>query len=182
MKVNNTNVNGVKLILPDVYADPRGSFQELWQRNRYLEAGLGLQFVQDNLSRSCKNTLRGLHYQIDHAQGKLVQAISGEIFDVAVDLRKESSTFGHWFGTILSEKEPRQIYLPEGIAHGFLVMSEEAVVLYKCTDFYLPAAERTLLWDDPEVGIDWPLDGEPILSEKDLKGVALSEAEVFCNE
>lgn len=179
MKVTTTSLDGVKLIEPDVFADARGQFQELWQRNRYLEASLGLQYLQDNLSRSTRNTLRGLHYQIDRPQGKLIQVLDGRIYDVAVDMRRASPTFGEWFGIELKSETPRQIYIGPGFAHGFLVLSEHAMVLYKCTDLYSPNGERSLLWNDPELGIDWPLDGEPKLSEKDRDGIPLAQAEVF---
>ena len=179
MKVIETELPGVVIVEPAVYGDARGFFKEIWQGRRYGEVGIDLEFVQDNLSRSSARTLRGLHYQIPHAQGKLVQALAGEVFDVAVDLRRGSATFGHWTGVSLSESNHRQMYVPPGFAHGFCVVSETADVLYKCTDFYFPESERTLLWTDPSIGIEWPLTGEPILSEKDQNGVPLAETRTY---
>jgi dTDP-4-dehydrorhamnose 3,5-epimerase len=179
MKVTPTSLAGVLLIEPDLHHDPRGRFQELWQSDRYREHGLDVQFVQDNLSHSRQATLRGLHYQIRCPQGKLIQVLSGRIFDVAVDLRRDSETFGRSFGVELEAERPRQIYVPPGCAHGFLVLSESADVLYKCTDRYHAEHERTLLWNDPDLGIDWPLRFEPLLSDKDRLGKPLAESETY---
>ena len=179
MQVLKTEIPGVSIIEPGVFEDSRGLFKETYERNRYADAGIAEEFVQDNLSRSCRGTLRGLHYQRQHPQGKLVQVFRGEIFDVAVDLRRNSPQFGKWVGVILSESNHRQFYVPEGFAHGFCVLSETADVFYKCTDFYHPEHERTLLWNDPDVNIQWPLQAEPILSEKDGKGTLLSEIDAF---
>jgi dTDP-4-dehydrorhamnose 3,5-epimerase len=171
----------VVLVEPRVFGDERGYFMEVWHALKFAEAGLDLSFVQDNQSRSRKGTLRGLHYQIEHAQGKLVRAISGTIFDVAVDLRRRSPSFGRWVGASLSGENKSQLYVPPGFAHGFLVTSEDAVVEYKCTDFYSPAHERSLVWDDPTVAIDWPIPPgvEPVLSAKDSAAAVLRDAEVF---
>lgn len=179
MQVQNTEIPGVSIIEPEVFEDSRGFFKETYERNRYADAGITAEFVQDNLSRSGRGTLRGMHYQIQHPQGKCVQVFRGEIFDVAVDLRRNSPQFGKWVGVTLSESNHRQLYLPEGFAHGFCVLSETADVFYKCTDFYHPEHERTLLWNDPDVNIQWPVQGEPILSEKDRNGTLLSEIETF---
>jgi len=143
------------------------------------ETGLQTVFVQDNHSRSSQGVLRGLHYQIQQPQGKLVRAVVGEIFDVAVDLRKQSPSFGQWVGAVLSAKNKHQLWIPEGFAHGFVVLSNTAEVLYRATDYYAPAHERCILWNDPDLNIDWPLTGEPVLSEKDRKGVLFREADVY---
>ena len=166
MKILTTAINGLLVIEPDLYRDDRGFFTETWQRDRYAGLGIDRVFVQDNLSRSVKNTLRGLHFQIRHPQAKLVQAIGGELFDVALDLRPESPTFGRWEGFVLSEKNMRQVYIPEGFAHGFCVTSDTALFSYKCSDFYTPGDEGGVLWSDPDLAIDWPV-RTPILSEKD---------------
>jgi len=166
MKVSATRLPGVLLIEPAVYGDARGFFMETWHRDRYAAAGLPASFVQDNLSFSRKGTLRGLHFQHPHAQGKLVFVLQGEVFDVAVDIRNGSPTFGRWVGVTLSADNRRQLYIPEGFAHGFCVTGETALFTYKCTDFYNPQAESGIAWDDPDIGIAWP-DGNPILSEKD---------------
>lgn len=179
MQIKETDLPGVLIIKPRVFEDARGFFKETYERNRYREAGIPLDFVQDNISRSARGTLRGLHFQIQHPQGKLVQVLRGEILDVAVDLRRDSAHFGKWTSVTLSETNHQQLYVPPGFAHGFCVLSESADVFYKCTDFYHPEYERTLLWNDPDVNIDWPLDVEPLLSEKDLKGSPLSELECF---
>ena len=179
MNVTKTDFDGVLIIEPQVHGDHRGFFLETWQQSRYRDAGIDADFVQDNLSRSTAGTLRGLHYQIRHAQGKLVQALLGTIFDVIVDLRRASATFGKWTGITLSDENRRQIYVPPGFAHGFCVISDMADVFYKCTELHNPEYERTLLWNDPELGIDWPLSGEPTLSEKDVAGLPLREAEVY---
>ncbi len=179
MQVLKTEIPGVSIIEPGVFEDSRGFFKETYERNRYTDAEIAGEFVQDNLSRSCRGTLRGMHYQIQHPQGKLVQVFRGEIFDVAVDLRRNSSQFGKWVGVKLSESNHRQLFVPEGFAHGFCVLSEIADVFYKCTDFYYPEHERTLFWNDPDVNIQWPLQGEPILSDKDRNGTLFSEIESF---
>lgn len=175
MKIETTPLPGVLLIQPDVFGDHRGYFKESWNRRKYAEQGLDVDFVQDNLSFSKKGILRGLHFQNPNPQGKLVQALQGEVFDVAVDIRKGSPTFEQWFGAILSAENHLQLYVPEGFAHGFCVLSETALFSYKCTDFYNPAAEFSLRYDDPGIGIEWPLDGEPSLSTKDLNAVLLKD-------
>jgi len=181
MKVVGTPIDGLLIIEPRVFGDERGFFIETWQAERYREAGVEGTFVQDNHSRSRRGILRGLHYQIQNPQGKLVRVTAGEVFDVAVDLRRSSKTFGQWHGVILSAENHRQFWVPPGFAHGFYVMSESADFNYKCTDYYSPDFERSLLWDDAEVGIDWPLvDGErPQLSQKDAAASSLANAEVF---
>lgn len=167
MKIEQTPLPGVLLIQPDVFGDHRGYFKENWNRRKYAEHGLDVDFVQDNVSLSKKGILRGLHFQNPNPQGKLVQALQGEVFDVAVDIRRGSPTFGRWFGAVLSAENHLQMYVPEGFAHGFCVLSETALFAYKCTDFYSPQTEFSLRHNDPGVGIEWPLDGEPILSAKD---------------
>jgi len=166
MRILPANISGLLIVEPVVYGDNRGFFTETWHRNRYAELGIDRVFVQDNLSRSMKGTLRGMHFQIRCPQAKLVQAISGELFDVAVDLRPGSSTFGKWEGVLLSGKNLRQLYIPEGFAHGFCVLSDTALFSYKCTDFYAPEDEGGLLWSDPDIGIEWPI-STPTLSAKD---------------
>lgn len=179
MDVRQTDLPGVLLIEPKVFGDSRGCFMETFSAGRYAEHGLTGPFVQDNYSRSKRGTLRGLHYQIEQPQGKLVQVLRGEIFDVAVDLRRSSPNFGKAVGITLSEHNHRQLYIPPGFAHGFLVLSEDADFVYKCTEYYSPQHERTLLWSDPILGVEWPLTGEPILSAKDLAGRPLSETDCF---
>ncbi|WP_027364697.1 dTDP-4-dehydrorhamnose 3,5-epimerase [Desulfotruncus alcoholivorax] len=180
MKVTETNLSGVLMIEPDVYEDSRGYFLETWNSARYKEYGLPDKFVQDNLSFSRRGVLRGLHYQLPpKAQGKLVSVAVGEVFDVAVDIRRNSSTFGKWFGTVLSAENKKQLWIPEGFAHGFLVLSESAVFLYKVTEYYSPVYERCIRWDDPHIGIRWPIDATPVLSPKDLAGPSLAHAGVF---
>lgn len=179
MEIRETELPGVLLIEPRVFEDSRGFFMETYHQQRYAEAGIDCHFVQDNYSRSCRGTVRGLHYQILHPQGKLVQVVQGEIFDVAVDLRRSSPSFGKWVGVNLSESNRRQLYIPPGFAHGFHVLSDVADFFYKCTDFYFPEHERTLLWNDSDVNIGWPLDGEAILSEKDRQGKPLADAECY---
>jgi dTDP-4-dehydrorhamnose 3,5-epimerase len=179
MNVIPTEIPGVLVIEPKVFSDTRGFFKETYQRTRYAEAGIAVEFVQDNISRSCRGTLRGLHFQKEHPQAKLVQALSGRIFDVAVDVRRNSPHFGKWVGTELSDENHRQLYVPAGFAHGFCVLSETADLFYKCTDFYYPQDERALLWNDPSVGIRWPLEVEPVLSDKDRRGTALSALDCF---
>ena len=179
MDVQTTAIPGVLLIQPKVFRDSRGFFTETFQQQRFREAGVAAEFVQENFSRSSKGTLRGLHYQIQHPQGKLVQVLRGKIFDVVVDLRKPSPTFGRWLGFELGEETCRQVYVPPGCAHGFCVLSDSVDFTYKCTDYYFPEHERTLLWNDPVLGIEWPLTGEPILSAKDRAGVPLAQTEVY---
>jgi dTDP-4-dehydrorhamnose 3,5-epimerase len=176
-----TEIPEVIIVEPRVFSDERGFFMETWERRKYAAGGIDVDFVQDNHSASVQGTLRGLHYQVQQAQGKLVRAIEGEIFDVAVDLRRSSPTFGRWVGARLSADNRRQLWVPPGFAHGFFVTSETAQVLYKCTDYYAPQHERSLRWDDPDLGIDWPLvDGiEVLLSPKDAAGLSLREADVY---
>ena len=174
MKVSQTELTGVLIVEPDVFGDSRGFFMESWNQRRYGEQGVPTEFVQDNLSRSGKGILRGLHFQNPNPQGKLVSVLDGEVYDVAVDLRRESKTFGKWWGTTLSSVDKRQLYLPPGFAHGFCVLSESCLFHYKCTGYYDPKSEITLLWNDPEIGIQWPIEA-PVLSEKDRKGLKLSE-------
>jgi dTDP-4-dehydrorhamnose 3,5-epimerase len=166
MNVIATDLPGVLILEPRVFRDKRGFFMETFSRNRYVESGIKVDFVQDNLSFSVKGTLRGLHYQITRPQAKLVQCVSGKIFDVAVDVRKGSHTFGKWTGVELSEENNRQFFIPQGYAHGFCVLSETALFMYKCSDFYCPEDEGGVRWNDPEIGILWPVT-EPIVSEKD---------------
>ncbi len=179
VNITPTRIPDVLLIEPTVYGDHRGFFIETYHRRKFADAGLDATFVQDNLSRSRQGILRGLHYQLHQPQGKLVRAVRGEVYDVAVDLRRGSATFGQWVGVTLSEENHRSVYIPPGFAHGFCVVSNVADVFYKCTDLYAPEHERTLLWNDPQLGIDWPLTGDPVLSDKDRRGVPLSEAETF---
>lgn len=166
MKVTETSLPGVVVIEPTVFRDERGFFVETWHLRRYTEAGIGVSFVQDNHSRSCRDTLRGLHFQNQRPQGKLVRAVEGEIFDVAADVNPASPTYGQWVGVSLSADDFRQIYVPPGYAHGFCVVSEVAQVEYKCTDFYDPADEGGVMWNDPVLGIQWPTT-TPILSRRD---------------
>lgn len=178
MKVAATNLPGVLILEPRVFEDVRGYFLESWNRRAFLEAtGVDAAFVQDNHSRSVKNVLRGLHYQVKQPQGKLVRVSAGEVWDVAVDLRRGSSSFGKWTGFTLSAADRRMAWIPAGFAHGFLVTSEAAEVQYKATDYYAPEHERTLLWNDPALGIRWPMSGEPILAEKDRRGAPLAACE-----
>lgn len=174
LKCTEKSLPGVLLIEPMVFKDDRGFFLEIYHWEKYPATGMDKPFVQDNHSHSCQGTLRGLHYQLKHPQGKLVYVIRGEVFDVAVDIRRGSSTFGQWTGTILSEKNKRQLFIPEGFAHGFCVISETADVLYKCTDLYAPGDEYGILWSDPVIGIDWPVEN-PILSEKDVESPRLMD-------
>ena len=172
MKVTETDLPGVLILEPRVFGDDRGFFMETWQRERYREAGIDVDFVQDNLSFSRKGVLRGLHFQNPHAQGKLVQVLQGEVFDVAVDIRVGSPTFGRWAGINLSADNKRQFYVPPDFAHGFCVLSETALFSYKCTDLYHPESEGSILWNDPAIGIDWPV-SDPSLSEKDAQAPTL---------
>ena len=176
MKVIHTKLPGVVVLEPEVYGDERGFFMEAWNKRRYEGFGIPADyyFVQDNLSYSMKGVLRGLHFQNPNAQGKLVSVLQGEVFDVAVDIRVGSPSFGEWVGVTLSAENKRQLYVPEGFAHGFLVTSEAALFSYKCTDYYNPEAEHSVLWNDPELGIDWPLES-PVLSGKDRSGARLAE-------
>ncbi|WP_137170436.1 dTDP-4-dehydrorhamnose 3,5-epimerase [Marinomonas sp. FW-1] len=176
MNVIKTIIDGVVIIEPKVFGDERGFFLETFQAERYKElAGIDLPFVQDNHSRSGKNVLRGLHFQKTNPQGKLVRVVRGEVFDVAVDIRKDSPTYGLWAGVILSEENKRQFWVPPGLAHGFVVLSDVADFEYKCTDYYDPTDEGCLMWNDPTVGIEWPEGIEPILSAKDQNGLTLGE-------
>ena len=168
-----TEIPGVMIIESSVFNDSRGYFLETYHYNKYAENGLEVSFVQDNHSHSIKGTLRGLHYQLKKAQGKLLYTVKGEIFDVAVDIRKGSPTFGKWVSAVLSSENKKQLYVPPGFAHGFCVLSEEADVTYKCTDFYAPDDEYGVIWNDPEIGIDWPVK-DPVLSDKDCKFNKLS--------
>lgn len=180
MRVTPTAIADVLVIEPKVFADARGFFFESFNERAFAEAtGVSAKFVQDNHSRSVRNTLRGLHYQIRQPQGKLVRAVAGEIFDAVVDIRRSSPTFGLWVGEHLSAENKKMIWIPAGLAHGFAVLSEYADFLYKTTDYWAPQHERTLLWNDPDLAIAWPLAGEPILAAKDSAGKRLSEAEVF---
>ena len=180
MKATPLAIPDVVLIEPKVFGDERGFFFESFNQAQFKAAiGKPVQFVQDNHSRSVKNVLRGLHYQIQQPQAKLVRVVQGEVFDVAVDLRKSSKTFGQWVGEILSAENKRQLWIPEGFAHGFIVLSETAEFLYKTTDYYAPAYERCIVWNDPVIGISWPNDFQPKLSAKDQAGLSLAQAEVF---
>ena len=180
MKVEPLAVPDVVVIEPAVFGDDRGFFFESFNQRRFEDAiGRSVTFVQDNHSRSTRGVLRGLHYQIAQAQGKLLRVVSGEIFDVAVDIRKSSPTFGTWVGAVLSAENKKQMWVPEGFAHGFLVLSDVADVLYKTTDFYAKEHERCVMWNDPTVAIDWPLTVAPLLSPKDAAGTAFSDAEFF---
>ncbi|MFC2025782.1 dTDP-4-dehydrorhamnose 3,5-epimerase [Chloroflexota bacterium] len=176
-----TSIPDVILIEPKVYTDERGFFLETYQANQFRAAGINVNFVQDNHSCSSQSTVRGLHYQIRHAQGKLVRVIAGEVFDVAVDIRRSSATFGRWIGTNLTAENKRLLWIPTGFAHGFYVMSEWAEIIYKTTDFYAPQWERTLIWNDPAVGIEWPFTNHPppLLSDKDKRGHPLKWADTF---
>lgn len=180
MKATPLAIPDVVLIEPKVFGDERGFFFESFNQASFEEAiGKPVQFVQDNHSRSVKNVLRGLHYQIQQPQGKLVRVVQGEVFDVAVDLRKNSKTFGRWVGETLSAENKRQLWIPEGFAHGFVVISDYAELLYKTTDYYAPAFERSILWDDPDIGIAWPFQGAPLLSTKDAASKPLKVVDTF---
>ena len=176
MKIINTKIPDVKIIEPAVFGDERGFFMETWQQGQFNQEVAERVFVQDNHSKSRQGILRGLHYQTENTQGKLVRVISGEVFDVAVDMRQNSSTFGQWVGVLLSAKNKRQLWVPEGFAHGFYVTSDEAEFVYKCTDYYNPSAEISIAWNDSDLGIDWPLQGDPELSAKDAKGIQFRKA------
>ena len=181
MEFTASRIPEVIVIDPVVFEDPRGFFMETWQARKFSKAGIDATFVQDSQSRSTQGTVRGLHYQIERPQGKLIRVIQGEAYDVLVDLRKSSATFGQWVGEVLSAGNRKIIWVPPGFAHGFQVLSDTADFEYRCTDYYAPEHERTLRWDDPDIGIDWPLqDGqEPLMSDKDLAGVAFKDAEVY---
>lgn len=180
MKVTETSLPGVLILEPQVFGDERGFFLESFNAKRFEQAtGLQRQFVQDNHSRSARGVLRGLHYQIQQPQGKLVRVTQGEVYDVAVDVRRHSPHFGQWTGVYLSASNHRQLWVPEGFAHGFLVLSDSAEFLYKTTDYYAPEHDRCILWNDPSLAIDWPLDQAPQLSAKDAQGRLLQDAEVY---
>ena len=181
MKLISTALPDVLCIEPQVFGDERGFFMETWRDSWLQDAGVDVRFVQDNHSMSRKGILRGLHYQIQDPQGKVVRVVRGEVFDVAVDIRSYSPTFGQWAGMTLSEENKRMMWVPPGFAHGFVVLSDEAEFVYKCTSYYAPEYDRTLLWNDPQIGVQWPLEkaGELLLSEKDRNGTAFSEAEFF---
>lgn len=179
MRIIDTKIPDVKLLEPQVFGDERGFFMETFRDEWFKENVANRTFVQENHSKSVKGVLRGLHYQTENTQGKLVRVVSGAVFDVAVDMRKSSPTFGQWVGEILSEENKRQLWVPEGFAHGFYVLTDEAEFTYKCTDYYNPKAEHSLIWNDETVGIEWPLEGIPSLSAKDLSGKVLAEAMKF---
>lgn len=180
MNVLETRLPGVMIIEPKVFGDERGFFMESWNARAFSELGITGPWVQDNHSRSARGVLRGLHYQVQQTQGKLVRVTAGSVYDVAVDVRRSSAHFGQWVGVELSAENKRMLWVPPGFAHGFLTLSESADFQYKCTDYYAPEWERSILWNDPAIGIDWPLDGiEPALSAKDAAGSLLAEAETF---
>ena len=179
MKVIDTKIPDVKLLEPQVFGDERGFFMETFRDEWFKENVANRTFVQENHSKSVKGVLRGLHYQTENTQGKLVRVVSGAVFDVAVDMREFSPTFGQWVGEILSAENKRQLWVPEGFAHGFYVLTDEAEFTYKCTDYYNPKSEHSLIWNDETVGIEWPLEGEPSLSAKDLAGKILKDAMKF---
>tara|TARA_B100000029_G_scaffold511825_1_gene606862 strand:- start:1286 stop:1828 length:543 start_codon:yes stop_codon:yes gene_type:complete len=177
MEIKDSPLQGVKVIKPKIFEDQRGLFFESYNKKEFeKEVGIHPNFVQDNYSRSRKDVLRGMHFQINRPQGKLIRVTKGEIFDVVVDLRKDSETFSKWFSMTLSEENKEQLWVPSGLAHGFIVISEFAEVAYKTTDYWYPEFEKTLLWDDPQVGIEWPI-AKPLLSKKDSEGLKLSELE-----
>lgn len=179
MHITQTEIDGVLVLKPEVFGDERGFFFESYNETAFAEIGIHYHFVQDNHSLSRKNVLRGLHYQIRQPQGKLVRVVSGEVFDVAVDLRRDSPTFGKWIGEVISAENKKILWIPPGFAHGFLVVSEWAEFLYKATDYYAPQHERTIRWDDPDLGIEWPPSGPPVVSAKDNLGLAFRDAEVY---
>lgn len=182
MRVESTQIPGVLIVDPIVFGDDRGFFLESFNEREMRSIGIDAHFVQDNHSRSQRNVLRGLHYQIRQPQGKLVRVVSGRVFDVAVDLRRDSPAFGKWVGVELSAENKRMFWLPPGMAHGFVVLSDSADFLYKATDYYAPKFEQTILWNDPDLGIEWPLGGQPILSTKDSNATSFSQARVFEKE
>lgn len=179
MIIENLSIPDVKLIKPRRFNDDRGFFQQTFQQEQYAAAGIDVRFVQDNWSRSTKGVLRGLHYQFEHSQAKLVSVMRGEVFDVAVDMRKNSPTFGKWVGEILSAENGHQLFVPKGFAHGFMVLSDVVDFIYKCDDFYAPGDEYGVIWNDPELGIEWPLQVKPIVSEKDAVLPAFRDALFF---
>jgi len=180
MNIIKTEIPEVLLIEPNVFGDERGFFYESFNQKLFQEGtGLDCQFVQDNHSRSAKDVLRGLHYQIKQTQGKLVRVVEGEVFDVAVDVRKSSPTYGQWVGEYLSAENKKMLWVPPGFAHGFVVLSDNAQFLYKTTDYYAPEYERCIVWNDPQLNIEWPIEGEPLLSAKDQGGMSFKTAEVF---
>ena len=180
MNLAKTSIPDVQIIEPVLFADHRGFFMESWRDEWSSQIGNDIHFVQDNHSKSAQGTLRGLHYQIKHAQGKFVRVIQGKIYDAVVDMRKASKTFGQWEGVVLSEDNRRSLWIPPGFAHGFYVISEIAEIIYKCTDYYTPEHERCLLWNDPEVGIKWPLhNSEVLISDKDATGLAFAQSEYY---
>ena len=182
MQVVRTFIPDVLILEPKVFGDDRGFFFESFNQQTFQNlTGVKANFVQDNHSKSASNVLRGLHYQIEQAQGKLVRVTAGEVFDVAVDIRRQSATFGKWVGVLLSFENKRQMWIPQGFAHGFVVLKDDTEFLYKTTDYYAPQHERCIRWDDPIIGIDWPITQAPILSGKDQQGLALSQADVFEN-
>jgi dTDP-4-dehydrorhamnose 3,5-epimerase len=183
MNVIHTAIPDVLVLEPKVFVDERGFFFESYNKRVFEEAtGVRTEFVQDNHSYSVRNVLRGLHYQIMRPQGKLIRVIAGEVFDVAVDIRKGSPTFGQWLGTILSSENKNMVWIPGCFAHGFLVLSDYAEVVYKTTDYWIPEFERCIAWDDPDIGIQWPLQGQPLLSPKDRDGLFMSQADLFASE
>lgn len=181
MQIIDTALDSVKIIEPKVFGDDRGFFLESWNKQLFEDHGLPSHFVQDNHSRSSQGVLRGLHYQLKNPQGKLVRVTSGEVFDVAVDMRKSSAQFGQWVGVLLSESNKRQLWVPPGFAHGFYVVSESADFQYKCTDYYAPEHERSLMWNDPTVAVEWPIidNSEPLLATKDAAGLPLDQCDTF---
>ncbi|MEL7449494.1 MAG: dTDP-4-dehydrorhamnose 3,5-epimerase [Pseudomonadota bacterium] len=181
MKFQPSKLEGVVLVEPKVFGDDRGFFMESWRDDLAGDAGIDVRFVQENHSRSGRGVLRGLHYQVKQAQGKFIRVVRGEVFDVAVDLRRQSKTFGQWYGTHLSEDNKHQLWVPPGFAHGFLTLSDTVDFLYKCTDYYAPEHERSILWNDPDLGIDWPLPPSvtPLLSDKDANATPFAEAEYY---
>jgi dTDP-4-dehydrorhamnose 3,5-epimerase len=179
MNVVKTAIPDVLILEPKVFGDSRGFFMESYNKAVLAKAGITAEFVQDNHSRSAKNVLRGLHYQLEKPQGKLVRVAEGEVFDVAVDIRRKSATFGKWVGVRISGENKKQLWIPPGFAHGFVVLSESADFLYKVTEYWSPTDEHSLVWNDPEVGIEWPMNDAPVLSAKDAAGASLRDAEVF---
>ena len=181
MKFEPTAIPDVILIRPSVFGDERGYFLESWHEEKFSAGGIGIPFVQDNHSRSARHILRGLHYQIQHPQGKLVRVVTGTVFDVAVDVRRSSPTFSRWVGVTLSDENHHMLWVPPGFAHGYLVLSDSADFLYRCTDFYAPQYERSIRWDDPHLNIDWPIasPSRPVLSAKDLSAPLFENAELF---
>ena len=180
MQISRAPIPDILIFEPKVHGDNRGYFMETWRQSWFDEKGIDLKFVQDNQSKSARGTLRGLHYQLQHPQGKLARVVAGEVFDVAVDLRRGSASFGQWYGIILSGDNKKQLWIPPGFAHGFYVMSETAELLYKCTDSYHPEDEHSLLWNDKNIGIAWPLlNAAPLLSDKDRNGKSLLEAPTY---